>query len=311
MTDKSIIILGGLGYWGRNLVRCFNSLANVFVVDPTHDNPHHRSLEALMATVAGQPDGVVIATPPETHAALADKAGVMFPTAKLLIEKPMVTSEDEVALLAPYQDRIMVDHTFLYVPEFEYIKDKLDSGELGDPLYAYSDRLNLGKFQPCGVGWDLAPHDLALFQWLFRKGPRVIGSLPASIRYTHPDVVRMDLAYGDTLTHLHMSWIHPTKVRRTTIVCRSGMIVYDMLADEKVKIYYPGKEVGQRDITGSYGEYLMHYRGGDIVSPAVPQHEPLMAMCKEFISFCDGGTTRSGYDLGADVVSALCLMEKD
>lgn len=309
MSDKLIIVLGGLGYWGKNLVRCFNKIACTIVIDPVHGDRRHQSLKAWKEYLSheyGQPDGIVIATPPESHAALADEAATRFPGAKLLIEKPMVLSQDECNLLQKNGDKIMVDHTFLFVPEFEHIKIVLDSGNLGEPLYAYSDRLNLGKFQPCGVTWDLAPHDLALFQWLFGEIPRVVSSLESCVRYDHPDVSRIDLQYGHVQAHLHMSWIHPTKVRKTTIVCAQGMIVYDMLAEEKVKVYYPGRKIGERGVAESYGEYLMSYRGGDVVSPAVKQHEPLMAMCEEFMRFCAGGGTRSGFELGQDVVEALC-----
>ena len=295
----STAIVGGLGYWGQNLVRCFKRLdPDVQVIDT--------QAGTSIDDIDIEPEGIVIATPPETHCDLAIKAAETFPHAKLLLEKPMVLSEGEIDLLDDYRDRIMVDHTFLYVPEFEFIKQILESGEMGDPLYAHSDRLNLGKFQPCGVAWDLAPHDLALFQWLFGAKPRVLGSSAFSVRYTHPDIARIDLAYGDVRAHLHMSWIHPTKVRQTTIVCTGGMVVYDMMAAEKIKIYMPTKKLGKGDVTGSYGEYLMGYRGGDILSPAIEQHEPLMAMCQEFINFYDGDRPRSDFSLGASVVEALC-----
>jgi len=295
------INLIGKGYWGNNLARCLSRLHCLGeVIDPhvIEAAPNYETVDWDGV------DGAVIATPPATHKDIA--LWVLENTeARVLIEKPMTTSLEEAQALEPHADRIMVDHTFLFVPEFQHIRQMLLSDALGDPLYAYSDRLNLGKFQSCGVVWDLAPHDLALFQWLFDEPPEVQHAEQHCIRYEEPDMARMSIKYGDVHTHLHMSWIHPTKVRKTTIIGTAAMVVYDMLAEEKIKVYYPSAEVSSRTPTESYGEYLMRYRGGAVVSPAVEQCEPLMAMCAEFRDFIQGGCIRSDYELGRDVVSVL------
>jgi len=307
MERDVVAVVGGLGYWGTNLVRCFRQMPDVDVkVIDIKPGADYKQLESLVKA----PAGVVIATQPNTHCTLTRIAADLFPETKILIEKPMVLTQNEIEALEPYANRIMVDHTFLFVPEFEYMRSLMTPLGIGKPLYAYSDRLNLGKFQDCGVLWDLAPHDIALFQWLFNAPARVENSKTFNVRYSACDAARVDLRYGAISAHLHVSWIHPTKVRQTTVVCEGGMVTYDMMSREKIKIYYPGSDVSSRKHTASYGEYLMRYRSGNIVSPAVAQHEPLRAMCNEFVDFMHDGETRSGFNLGRSVVQSVLAADK-
>ena len=72
----------------------------------------------------------------------------------------------------------MVDHTFIYTPAVQKIRELVDLGELGDIYYFDSIRVNLGLFQPdVSVVWDLAVHDLAILDY-------VLGIRPLSISAT-------------------------------------------------------------------------------------------------------------------------------
>ena len=67
------------------------------------------------------------------------------------------------------------------------------------------------------------------------------------------------------------------------------MIVYDMLAEEKIKVYDKGVNMDKSANKG-FGEYLLSYRHGDIWSPFVEVCEPLDIACKHFIDCIENDT---------------------
>ncbi len=176
----------GCGYWGPNLIRNFHGLPDAEVVaiaDLSEKRLAHVGLlypGALKTTdhrrLIADPaiDAVVVATPMTTHYELGRQ--VLEAGKHLFIEKPMATtSADCRALieLAARRERIlMVGHTFIYTPAVRKIKSLIDSGELGDIYYVNIQRVNLGIFQKdANVVWDLAPHDVAMLNFLFDADP--------------------------------------------------------------------------------------------------------------------------------------------
>jgi predicted dehydrogenase len=98
--------------------------------------------------------------------------------------------------------------------------------------------------------------------------------------------VNLDFPSG-VVANLHLSWLAPTKVRRTTLVCSSKMVVYeDSHPDEPVKIYNKGVSKPSPE---DYGEYRMTYRTGDVVAPFVETWEPLRAELEDFIGRVERG----------------------
>lgn len=297
--SKMRIALLGKGYWGTNLARCCTARG----IDLSIVDPNRADCLAGIDDVYGNVDGVIVATPPATHCTAVLAAAERFPGAKILVEKPMVLTDGAVATLEPLKERIMVDHTFLFVPEFRFIKEHLQ--EWGEILYMSTERLNLGKFQDCGVVWDLAPHDVAVFTWLAGSAPSKAEVTASSCVYSKEDIADMTLHFPNrpTTAHIRMSWIHPTKVRRTTLVCSNATVVYDMLGIEKVKIYETS-EIQQEP--SNYAEYLMAHRKGPVMSPHVPQYEPLQQVVDEFCAWIRGGPKPvSDFDLGATVVATI------
>ena len=70
----------------------------------------------------------------------------------------------------------MVGHTFLYNTAVRYIKNLIDSGDLGEIRYIYSHRLNLGRIRSdVDALWNFAPHDISIIQyWLDNPKPVTI-----------------------------------------------------------------------------------------------------------------------------------------
>ena len=253
---------------------------------------------------------VVVATPADTHCRLACEA---FEAGKhVFVEKPMAVSEEEcrqmVAAAEKADRKLMVGHTFLFNNAVYRIKELIDSGELGEIYYVYINRVNLGLFrEDCNVVWDLAPHDIAILNWLMGSSPDRLTAVGHS--YVQPDiedVAFVNLQYpGNVMAHLHVSWLDPNKVRTITVVGSKKMLVYDDVSNtEKLRVYDKGVNVMPHYDT--FGEFQLSYRYGDIVLPRIEDSELLKNEAEHFIdAICNGGALRSDGLGGLEVVRAL------
>jgi predicted dehydrogenase len=166
-------------------------------------------------------------------------------------------------------------------------------------------RVNLGLYQSdVSVIWDLGPHDFSiLLYWLEERPTRVISTGRACIDSGKEDVAFITCEFDSgTIAHVELSWLAPSKLRRTTVVGSQKMVVYDDCSNEPVRVYDAG--VVPRD-PESFGEFLK-YRTGDIVSPHIESAEPMALQIDDFCRAIRSGTTpRSSARLGLDVVRMI------
>jgi len=310
----------GLGYWGPNLVRNLTELPEAEVVTVCDIN--RDLLERFVvrqqgilvtdqyASVISDPDvdAVVIATPVSTHHALASAA--LRAGKHVFVEKPLAASLDEaLALRALARERglvLMPGHTFLYSPPVNKIRDLIASGELGEIYFISTSRVNLGLHQSdISVAWDLGPHDFSILRYWLDQAPEYVSALSRGcVMPDTPDVAFINLEYASGLiANVELSWLAPSKLRRTTIVGSRKMVVYDDSSNEPVRVFDSGVIIPD---PGSFGEYRLTYRTGDILSPHVAAAEPLLL---EMADFCravtSGGEPRSSADVGVDVVRVI------
>lgn len=254
-------------------------------------------------------DAVVIATPVSTHFKLAQLA--LAAGKHVLIEKPLATSVAECAVLIQMaRERnlvLMVDHTFLYTGAVQKIKALIQEGVLGKIYYFDSERINLGLIQPdVNVLWDLAPHDIAIMQYIFA------GMRPVSVwadGSSHVSSTSCDVAHAiiqfDTgvVGHIHVSWLAPLKIRKTLIGGSKKMIVYnDIEPSEKIKIYDKGASID----FGSETAMKPIYRSGDVYIPAFSDEEALKREVNHFLDCITlGEQPLSGGAVGLEVVKIL------
>jgi len=297
----------GCGYWGAKHVRVLSGLGDVDRVVVIDRDPAIRaaitaafpavegcaSLEAALPLV----DALVVATPPQSHAAVA-MVGIAAGK-HVMIEKPMTATLAEAYRLVEAADAagvvLMAGHTFEFNPAVRELRRRLDRGELGTPYYVHSARLNLGLFRSdVDVVWDLAPHDVSIMNYLLRAVPDRVSAWGAA--HACRDV--NDLAYiklhYDRLGvtgHIHVSWLDPRKVRTVTVVGSQKMAIYDDTADERLRIFDCGVEAGEpvggADPLVPY-ERPFAYRHGDIVSPRIAGDEPLLLENRHFVDCIRG-----------------------
>src|SRR5207302_9065874 len=164
--------------------------------------------------------------------------------------------------------RLMVGHTFLYSPPVLKIGELIDDGVLGSLYYIDSHRVNLGRYQDSGVLWDLAPHDLSILMfWIGERIQSVSATGRSFVSSGQPDVVFLNFEFpGGVLAQVHLSWLAPTRLRRTTISGSQRMVVYDdTLGPEAVKVFDHGVDRGP--LPSSFGEAQLTYRTGDVHMP--------------------------------------------
>jgi predicted dehydrogenase len=316
----------GFGYWGPNLVR--NLLENrltrqvtVCDLDPAKLARAVQRYPGIQVTchhdeVLASPDidGVLIATPLVTHYPLALQA--LQAGKHVFVEKPFTGSSEqalELIQLAKRKDlTVMVGHTFRYSPPVVKIREILEKGELGQVFYISSTRVNLGLHQKdVSVIWDLAPHDLSmLLYWLGETPREVLATGKDFVQKGIPDVAFIYLKFDSgAIVHVQVSWLAPSKLRRTTIVGSAKMLVYDDTENiEQVKIFDKGVDYKDPD---TFGEYQLSYRTGDIVSPKLETFEPLQAEVSDFLtSILTGQPPLSSGEQGLQVVQILEAAER-
>jgi predicted dehydrogenase len=287
----------GYGYWGPNIVRNFQGLDSAEVVVICDQSPaaQKRALRAYpCGEVISDPneilhspdiDAVAIITPVWTHFELAKEA--LENGKHVFVEKPFTSSsaqaEELIELAEKKNLRIMVDHTFLFTGAVKKIRQLIDQGELGDLYYYDSMRVNLGLFQhDIDVIWDLGPHDLSIMDYLIHKEPEAIVATGETHLNGHADVAFITVYFPErTIAHINVNWLSPVKIRTTLIGGEKKMVVWnDLEADEKVKIYDKGVQIGSSE--GVY-QLLVSYRTGDMWVPKIEQAEALKVELGYFI----------------------------
>jgi len=231
----------------------------------------------------------------------------------VLVEKPLATTAahaDELVALATSRRLVLgVDHTYVYHPAVQRVRELVRSGELGQLTYIDSSRINLGLFQhDVNVLWDLAVHDLAIINTLTDERPMSVQAI-GSARFTQEieNIGVLVLRYASGLfVHINCSWVSPVKLRHMLIGGDRKMIVYDDLnANEPVKIYDSGVIARSDD---DRNRLLYEYRAGDVYSPKIPQREALANLVADFARTAldsPGGNMISNGRFGADTVKIL------
>jgi len=196
----------------------------------------------------------------------------------------VIEAEEIVALADDRHQVLMVGHLLEYHPVVQKLKDMIDSGELGEIRYIYSQRLNLGTVRVDeNALWNFAPHDISVILYLLSLSPSDVSARGQSyLQEGIEDVVFLTLNFaGKAMGHVHVSWLDPHKTRRITIVGSRRMAVFDDLeANEKLKIYDKGAEVNMNYDT--FAEYV-GLRFGDITVPYIRVGEPLRVECEHFL----------------------------
>ena len=284
----------GAGAWGRNHVRTFSGIKDCKLVAVCDGRaaaldwvrasfPSVRT-DTEAATTLADPeiDGVVLAVPAPLHASLAREA--ILAGKHVLVEKPftLTVAEAEELLALPRREGqvLMVGHLRLFHPVVIRLKQMIQSGELGEVRYVYSQRLNLGVVRRDeNAWWSLAPHDISILLHLFDEIPsRVVATGAGFLQEEVEDVVFTSLQFpSGRMGQIHVSWLD----RRLVVVGSKKMAVFDdMEPSEKLRIYDKGVNLNEN--LDDFASWIT-LRFGDVVIPSIRMTEPLSEECRHFL----------------------------
>ncbi|MFA5778942.1 MAG: Gfo/Idh/MocA family oxidoreductase [Elusimicrobiota bacterium] len=293
---KNIAVIG-CGYWGKNLVRNFHKIGVLHIICDTDEkllaklkkNYPDVHCEKTFDNILTDSNisGIVISTPASSHYELVKKS--LENGKNVFVEKPFTTSLEEAEELTELAQKkkliLMVGFTFLYNSAVIKVKELIDSGELGDIYYIYSQRLNLGIVRrDVNVWWNLAPHDVSIINyWLNQKAKSVNGIGVSFIQKGIDDFVSANIKFENgTAAVIHVSWLDPHKIRQMTVVGSKKMVIYDdVSSDMKVQIYDKG--IDRFDDFQTFGQFQLIHRAGDIFIPKIDFKEPLEIEAAHFV----------------------------
>jgi predicted dehydrogenase len=317
MTKVGLI---GLGYWGPNLARVFQQspkceLAACCDLDAkklqkaARQYPQIRAFSQAQDLFDSDVDAVAIATSISTHYDLARRA--LSSGKHVFVEKPLTDNSEKALELAEMAKKLgltlMTGHTFLYSPPVVKIRNLITSGELGNLHYISFSRVNLGLYQKdVDVIWDLAVHDVSiLLYWLGEEPVQAFSFGRSCIQQSKFDVAFLSFRFrSGVIASVEVSWLSPQKMRRTCLVGSERMVVYDDTEpSEKIKIYDRGVTLHP---PGTFGEFQLTYRSGDMVAPSLENTEPLLTEVEHFVHCIETGEKpRTDGQFGAAVVRAV------
>ncbi len=255
MVKKNICVVGA-GYWGQNHLKTLDHLGSLYGVVENNSTNLNRCVKKFNyvktfssienALCDDKIDAYTICTPPETHFELSKK--IIRSKKHILVEKPFTLSVKEaeklIELSEDYSVKIMVGHVLLFHPAIIKIKEMVDGGKIGKLQYIYSNRLNLGQVRTQeNVFWSLAPHDIAIFQYLIENYPTKIRASGSSfLQKGIVDSTITQLKYPNNLEgHIFVSWLHPFKEHRLVVIGSEAMISFEDSSDDRLLKFYSKK----------------------------------------------------------------------
>jgi predicted dehydrogenase len=255
------IAILGVGRWGVHLVRIFASHPLAEIVAIVDSSPERLAfcreqlgidgdqvvLAAEWETIRNLPQlqAIVVVTPASSHYNLIlDALNLGY---HVFAEKPLTLDPQECLELTHLAQskklQLLVDHTYLFHPAIEHGREVVAAGNLGELRYGYASRTHLSPVrQDVDALWDLAIHDIAIFNfWL--------GETPIAVRargkvWLQPeksmnipaagsglaDLVWLTLIYPSGFeAEIHLCWLNQDKQRKLCVVGDRGTLIFDEL----------------------------------------------------------------------------------
>ncbi|MBI4308714.1 MAG: Gfo/Idh/MocA family oxidoreductase [Candidatus Omnitrophica bacterium] len=319
----------GCGHWGPNHIRIFSQSAfSKVLMCADLDEQRLSAIRALYPAIAPTRnykdmlnntsiDAVVIAVPTEFHFDLAKES--LEAGKHVLCEKPLSLDPQECLVLEDLARQrkkvLMAGHIFVFNQGIVKLREYIQTRELGAIHYAHSERTNLGPFRyDVNAMWDLAPHDIAIFNYLFDSPPLSVSARGHKcLGGNLEDLAFATLDYpNNIMANVHVSWLDPKKVRQITVVGDKKMAAWDDLNPEgAIKLY--DKHVEKTNVYyQTYGEFQLLSREGSITIPKIGSAEPLKAQAQYFADCIaqNADPILANARRAHDVVRALCAIQE-
>lgn len=201
-------------------------------------------------------NAIYIATPPAHHEAYA--IACIEAGKPVYIEKPVALNSDScdriLAAAARVDARVSVAHYRRGLPLFKKIKSLLASGAIGNPrliqcstFQAATEKMErpgywrtTPEISGGGLFFDLAPHQLDIFYWLFGRPVMTHGfSINQKKNYPAPDLTNVEAIFGEV--YLHGIWsfnLDPSSnLDRCEILGDTGRIQFSFFRPSEIELF--------------------------------------------------------------------------
>lgn len=304
MIKQKNVAIVGIGQWGPNFARIAHEHEKVnlsWCCDLSSQKlelirrlyPYVKTTTNLKDLLKDNMlDSIIVTVPAASHFEVAKK--ILQYDKNVLVEKPLTSSVKHALELTRIAKKtgktLMVDHTFIFNPGIQKIKELIKKGTLGKIYYGYGDYTALGPIRnDVSALWDISTHFIYTITHLLSMQPTSISA--AGRAFLNPkieDVAFLTLEFEDnTLFNLRVSWADPVKTRTLVLVGNKKMATFnDTENDGKVKLFDRGVQTNNND--GSFLKHFFTLRHGNITIPHIPNKEPLREVFDEFLKSTNG-----------------------
>lgn len=304
MANRHKVVLVGIGRMGRNHFRVLSDnpkVELVAVIDPSTVRPdvragipdHIHTFSELDALSTLECDGIVVATPTQTHYEVVKK--LLQLKRAILVEKPICSSEAEglelMRLAERYGTPLVVGHVERHNPAIKKLREVVASGIVGTPIHCsvtrvggYPENVQEGN----NVLLDLAVHDLDVLQMIFGQFEFQSSVVHSTVKEGIFDTAQiMGMCEGGVSADIHVNWITPTKIRAIRLTGTLGVCFADYMLQTCSMMGGNLLKKGQ-DSYYSYQELIELYRGSDKIEFGVTHQEPLRVQLEQFVNVLEG-----------------------
>lgn len=291
---RTKVALIGYGYWGKNIAKTIAEVRDfelIAIIDRdknalnqaqrTVTSCSHFSESIESCDNFDLVDAVIVAVPVSKHFHIVKDC--LLKNKHILCEKVLSEKSNEVeelkSLAIEKNLTLDVGYTFLHHSSVHYIKKQLEDKVLGRLLYLTLKRTNYGPIRKdVNVITDLSVHDLSMcLYWLgMPEWISVISNQIEKNRMLDYAFIQMEYHSG-VIIEIICSWLTPVKQRKIEIVGANGIIVFDDLEMDKLKIVLPDVTKLSED-----GTTQLLFQNEDIFTPDLEQTLPLLNQIQSF-----------------------------
>src|SRR3989344_4551198 len=226
----------GAGKWGKNLLREFNKIAEIYYVCHTGNTETDRWLKENYPTAAithhyqeilkdKKVPAVVIATPIKTHFKIASdclKSGK-----HVFLEKPMTDNLEQAKKLVAIAKKnkliLFVGHIFIYHAILKKIKALTKKDPIQSTAFYWG---KWGHFTE-DIFWNLACHEISIAIDLMGQ-PQKISLINKTKAITEGDLVSLKLEFSNKKTAtMNINRLSPEKRKTVTLLTKNNLLVWN------------------------------------------------------------------------------------
>ena len=322
---KSKVAIVGMGYWAPVLLRgllelnvTIDAIAETNFTRINYIKKNHKKIKIFKnykkMISETNADAVIIATPAETHFKIAIEC--LKKNKHILVEKPLCFKKfelDKIKLLSKKNKLIvMTNYIYSYNPYVVYLKKLIDQKKLGNIKHIFMERLNLGKIKNnIDVFWNLAVHDLSILFYLFEKFDfKTKNKISVSLKNNNiADLGILHININKQInTIIRSSWYHPIKKREITVIGEKGIVIFDEMNDNKVKVFFTNRKKVELNTSGYEYDYFKKnnlIRKINFISPKIKFKSPVIQSLKEFFLKIRDKKNQSNFSYSEKIIKIL------